>query len=122
MFISYAHDDQKLWLDSLLRHLAPQKGHGVEFWTDRDIVPEDLWHDDIQSSLELGQAFHEMTDGKPAPSTEAPPPKPVEVEKLERKIDLWLTRFLGKFNPNQRGQILQIICDMARARLERISA
>jgi hypothetical protein len=55
IFISYAHDDERLWLDSLLRHIAPLRGHGVEVWTDRDIVPGDLWNEDIQNSLERAQ-------------------------------------------------------------------
>jgi hypothetical protein len=69
----------------------------------------------------LGEAFHEMTDGKPAPNTTEPPPKPVEVQVLERKIDKWLVRFLSGFEPSQRGQVLRIIGDMTRVRLAKIS-
>jgi len=55
VFISYAHDDEKLWLDSLLRHLAPLKGRGIDVWTDRDIKPGALWHHEVQSSLARAQ-------------------------------------------------------------------
>jgi hypothetical protein len=52
VFISYAHDDEECWINALLQHIAPLKGHKVEFWTDRDIKTGALWHQNIQNSLE----------------------------------------------------------------------
>jgi ParB-like nuclease domain len=69
----------------------------------------------------LATAFHEATGGQPAPSAEPPPPKPIELRKLEGKIDKWLVRFLSRFDRAQRGQVLQVISDMVSARLEKIS-
>jgi len=51
VFISYAHSDDSVWLDSLLRHLEPLKEHQIEVWTDREIKPGARWHDEIQNSL-----------------------------------------------------------------------
>jgi len=51
VFISYAHKDDQIWLDTLLSHLAFLKRQGVGIWTDRDIKPGALWHDEIQRSL-----------------------------------------------------------------------
>lgn len=51
VFISYAHDDDEKWLDSLMTHLAPLEHRGVDIWTDREIKPGAKWHDEIQHSL-----------------------------------------------------------------------
>jgi len=51
VFISYAHQDDQMWLDSLLSHLALLKRRGVEIWTDREIKPGKKWHNEIQNSL-----------------------------------------------------------------------
>jgi hypothetical protein len=69
----------------------------------------------------LGSAFHELTDPEPAPDTEPPPLKPVEVEALERKIDLWIVRFLAKFDRAQRVEILRLIADFCRTRIEKLT-
>lgn len=50
VFISYAHKDDAC-LDSLLEHMEFLKQEGVELWTDRDIKPGALFHDEIQGSL-----------------------------------------------------------------------
>ena len=53
VFISYAHKDDRSWLDSLLINLSWLKSqHNVEIWTDRDIEPGDTWHEKIQAALE----------------------------------------------------------------------
>jgi hypothetical protein len=52
VFISYAHDDDK-WIDGLLSELRPvAERHGIEVWTDRDILPGDDWHLGIQHALD----------------------------------------------------------------------
>jgi hypothetical protein len=51
VFISYAHKDDQRWLDSLLEHLALLKQRGVEIWTDREILPGEMWHEEIQNAL-----------------------------------------------------------------------
>jgi hypothetical protein len=51
VFISYSHKDKK-WLDLLLQHLAPARQSGMEIWTDQEIEPGDLWHDEIQERLD----------------------------------------------------------------------
>jgi hypothetical protein len=51
VFISYAHDDDQKWLDSLMTHLAPLEQRGVDIWTDREIKPGAKWHEEIQNSL-----------------------------------------------------------------------
>jgi len=56
VFISYAHDDEPMWLDGLLAHLRPlEQIHGLAVWTDRDIMPGDLWHLTIQNALDRAQ-------------------------------------------------------------------
>jgi len=55
VFISYAHDDDQAWLDTLLSHLSWIQRRGVEIWTDRDIAPGALWHDTIQDELDRAQ-------------------------------------------------------------------
>jgi TIR domain len=53
VFISYAHKDDQSWLDNLLSHLSWLNGqHSVEFWTDRNIEPGDMWHEKIQAALD----------------------------------------------------------------------
>lgn len=53
VFISYAHDDDPKWIDRLLTELQPVADrHGIEVWTDRDIVPGDEWHLAIQNALD----------------------------------------------------------------------
>jgi TIR domain len=52
VFISYAHHDDRAWLDDLLRHLSWIRDRGVEIWTDRDIAPGALWHETIQAELD----------------------------------------------------------------------
>jgi hypothetical protein len=68
----------------------------------------------------LGAAFHEITDGKPAPAAE-PPPKPVEVQLLERKVNNWLVRFLSRFDPSQRAEVLRLVADFCRTRIEKLT-
>lgn len=51
VFISYAHQGDQKWLDSLLGHLEFLKQRGVKIWTDREIRPGDKWHEEIQNSL-----------------------------------------------------------------------
>jgi hypothetical protein len=51
VFISYAHKDDQIWLDSLLSHSALLERRGVEIWTDREIKPGKKWHEEIQNSL-----------------------------------------------------------------------
>jgi len=51
VFVSYAHKDENVWLESLLRHLEPLEEHQIEVWTDREIKPGARWHDEIQNSL-----------------------------------------------------------------------
>jgi len=93
VFISYAHDDEKFWLDTLLRHLAPLKGLGIEVWTDRDIKPGALWHHDIQSSLGRAQVAVLMV----TPAFLASPyivsnelPKLLQAAKDEGLIVFWI--------------------------------
>jgi hypothetical protein len=53
LFISYAHDDDKKWLDGLLDTVRPLTDrHGVQVWTDREIAPGDDWHLRIQNALD----------------------------------------------------------------------
>lgn len=53
VFISYAHKDDQLWLDTLLSNLSwLQRKHGIEIWTDRDIAPGAQWHETIQSAID----------------------------------------------------------------------
>jgi hypothetical protein len=53
VFISYAHKDDQLWLDTLLSNLSwLQRKHGIEIWTDRDIAPGAKWHETIQSAID----------------------------------------------------------------------
>jgi TIR domain len=51
VFISYSHSDEA-WLDTLLTHLAP---FDMEVWTDRDMRPGELWHQQIQHRLDRVQ-------------------------------------------------------------------
>jgi hypothetical protein len=51
VFISYAHDDEPEWIDTLLRHLVSIVRSGITVWTDRDIKPGARWHEEIQSAL-----------------------------------------------------------------------
>ncbi len=51
VFISYAHNDEPQWIDSMLRHLTFLEKRGVRVWTDRDIRPGDLWDEEIQDAL-----------------------------------------------------------------------
>ena len=51
IFISYAHQDDPIWIDTLLDRLAPIENAGVKIWTDRVIEPGDRWHDEIMGSL-----------------------------------------------------------------------
>jgi len=55
VFVSYAHKDDRSWLDRLLGHLSWIRDRGVEVWTDRDIAPGELWHETIQANLDLAQ-------------------------------------------------------------------
>jgi hypothetical protein len=50
VFISYSHKDER-WLESLREYLTPLERKGVEIWTDQDIKPGDLWHEEIESAL-----------------------------------------------------------------------
>jgi hypothetical protein len=53
VFISYAHKDDQLWLDTLLSHLSwLQRQHGINIWTDRNIEVGARWHETIQSELD----------------------------------------------------------------------
>lgn len=53
VFISYAHNDDEKWLESLLTHLSwLSRQHGVEFWTDKKIEAGAKWHDSIQAALD----------------------------------------------------------------------
>jgi hypothetical protein len=52
VFISYAHQDDQTWLNTLLDHLSWIRDRGVEMWTDRDIAPGALWHESIQAELD----------------------------------------------------------------------
>ena len=53
VFISYAHKDDQSWLDSLLSHLSwLKRQYDVQFWTDRDIEPGEMWHEKIQAALD----------------------------------------------------------------------
>jgi TIR domain len=52
VFISYAHNEDQKWLDTLLKHINWLEQRGVELWTDRDIKPGSLWHDSIQAALD----------------------------------------------------------------------
>ena len=51
VFISYAHSDEKKWLESLLRHLNPLKNTGIEIWTDNEIAVGAKWDESIKNSL-----------------------------------------------------------------------
>lgn len=70
----------------------------------------------------LETAYHELVHGQPAPGTTEPPrpTKPVEVQMLEHKIDKWLGRFLARFDRSQRSEVLQIIHDFCRTRIEKL--
>lgn len=53
VFVSYAHDDDGKWLESLLARLQPLADRErVPVWTDRDIAPGDDWHLRIQNALD----------------------------------------------------------------------
>ena len=54
VFISYSHKDKK-WLDTLLEHLAPLRQRGMEIWTDQEISPGELWHQEIENRLGTAQ-------------------------------------------------------------------
>ncbi|MER2514875.1 MAG: TIR domain-containing protein, partial [Candidatus Accumulibacter phosphatis] len=53
-FVSYAHKD-KVQSDKLLEHLQNQlevsKDYNFEAWTDRDILPGEGWHEEIQGAI-----------------------------------------------------------------------
>jgi hypothetical protein len=51
--VSYAHNDDKRWIDELLTQLSwLQRQHNVQFWSDREIDPGSKWHDAIQQALD----------------------------------------------------------------------
>lgn len=53
VFISYAHKNDTVWLDTLLRQMSwLQRDRGIEFWSDRDIEPGAKWHETIQTELD----------------------------------------------------------------------
>jgi hypothetical protein len=53
VFISYAHKDDQLWLDTLISHLSwLQRQHGIEIWSDRDIEVGERWHETIQNAID----------------------------------------------------------------------
>jgi internalin A len=54
VFISYSHKDKK-WLDLLKDHLKPFQQKGMEVWTDQEIAPGDLWHQEIENRLAMAQ-------------------------------------------------------------------
>src|SRR6266487_349267 len=60
VFISYAHNDDQEWLDTLLKQLNWLKQRGVELWTDREIEPGSLWHDSIQAALDRARVAELM--------------------------------------------------------------
>ena len=51
VFISYAHSDDPMWIDTLLHRLSFVERAGLKIWTDREIEPGDRWHEEIQGSL-----------------------------------------------------------------------
>ena len=55
VFISYAHNDESEWIDSLLSHLKFLEKEDVTIWTDKDIKPGERWHDKIQSALSMAK-------------------------------------------------------------------
>jgi hypothetical protein len=55
VFISYAHDDDQAWLNTLLDQLSWIRARDVRIWTDRDIAPGALWHETIQAELEVAR-------------------------------------------------------------------
>jgi hypothetical protein len=54
VFVSYSHKDKK-WLDMLLEQITPLRQNGMEIWTDQQIKPGDLWHQEIQNRLSTAQ-------------------------------------------------------------------
>lgn len=54
VFVSYSHKDKK-WLDLLLEHLAPLRQRGMKVWTDQEIEPGELWHQEIEERLGKAQ-------------------------------------------------------------------
>jgi TIR domain len=55
VFISYAHNDDQAWLDTLLAHLSWIGNRGTEIWTDRDITPGTMWHEAIKAELDIAR-------------------------------------------------------------------
>ena len=53
VFISYAHKDDRMWLDTLLTHLSwLKRNHGVEIWDDSQIDTGEKWNERIQRELD----------------------------------------------------------------------
>ena len=63
VFISYAHKDEKIWMDKLLDHLAFVKSAGVQIWTDREIKPGQRWHEEIQWSIAAAKVAVMLVSG-----------------------------------------------------------
>lgn len=51
VFVSYAHDDEPVWINARKNHLAFLERKGIRIWTDEDIKPGERWHDEIQDAL-----------------------------------------------------------------------
>ena len=53
-FISYAHADNELatqFINELKEMLLPSAKHDYVFWQDKNILPGENWHQEIQSAL-----------------------------------------------------------------------
>ena len=69
----------------------------------------------------LETAYNEVVGDQLAPSATESPPKALEVQVLERKVDKWLARFLSGFDPSQRPEVLRLICDFCKTRIDKLS-
>lgn len=57
VFISYSHRDEE-YKDELNKHLKPYETKGtIEIWDDRDILPSQDWHDEINKRLKAAHVI-----------------------------------------------------------------